>query len=213
MESTAQKKSPVRQLKDLGYPLMLIVFVLIVLALFFAAARFLSTNINSAISSPDEAAIQAQLTHINREDYDLIREKLQLPEIQPSGTGVIVPVEAPSTQGTTSQTTVVAPTAAAPQPAESKAIFSVAIFNSTKRSGVATMVKNDLTAAGYTVVKIGNKAIQEPQTLVQIKDRVQASPAALDEILSIVGKRFTIGDPQILESTSPYDIVITIGAK
>lgn len=205
MESTPSKKLTVQQLKDLEYPLMLIVFILIILALFFTAARFLSTNINSAISSPDETLIQAQLTHINVEDYDRVRVKLQLPAIQSSTTTATIPTATP-TSTTTPQVTE-------SQPTESKSIFSVAIFNSTKKPGIANTVKNDLTAAGFTITKVGNRSIQEPQTLVQIKDRVQASSATLDEILSILGKRFTIGDPQILESTSPYDIVVTIGAK
>lgn len=212
MESISPKKSTVQQLKNMEYPFMLIAFILIVLVLFFAATQFLSKNINSAISSPDESAIQAQLIHINTENYDLIRTKLQLPAIQQSGTAA-VSTETAGTPGATTEIATTSLTATTLQPVESKSIFSIAIFNSTKKSGIATTVKNELATAGYTVTKIGNKVTQESQTLVQIKDRVQASPVILSEILSILGKRFAIGDPQILESTSPYDIVITIGVQ
>lgn len=214
MESTPKNKMSIEQLKAMEYPIGMIAFILIVLALFFSVARFLSTSINSAISSPNETQIQAQLIHIDEEDYALVGTKLHLPAIQSSLTGATTTSETPTAAaGTTTVQTTPLSAASEPQPAESKSAFSLAVYNTTKKSGIAGTVKNDLVTAGFTVTKTGNKTPQEPQTLVQIKERVQASSAIIDEILSILGKRFAIGDPQILDSTSPYDIVITIGAK
>ncbi|OGM93722.1 hypothetical protein A2524_01305 [Candidatus Wolfebacteria bacterium RIFOXYD12_FULL_48_21] len=193
--------SVLQWIKSMQYPAILAVFAAIIVGLFFFAARFLSMSINAALSSPDEMQIQAQLTHINMSDYEPVKEKLNLPAIGSIGTGAVEP---PLPQEQAAQESL---------PTPAKSMFSIAVFNSTKQPGLANTLKGDLIAAGFTVAETGNKSPAEPTTIIRIKERVQASPAIIEEMILLIGKRFRVDDPQILENGSPYDIVITIGSS
>lgn len=207
METKHDNPQIIQRLKDAQYPTIMALFTLVIGVLFFGAARFLSTSINAAISSPDEAEIRAQLTHIDETNYARIEKKLHLPAIQP-------------TISTNAQQMPAAETPSAVEQiverqglTEQKTAFSLGIFNSTKKPGIAGTVKNDFAAAGFSVAKTGNTAPQEPQTILKIKERVQANSAIIEEMLAILKTRFTVGDPQLLEDASPYDIVIIIGER
>lgn len=208
------KKIDKERIRAMGYPAAMVVFALVVAALFVSIARFLSASIDAAISAPDEMQIQAQLVRVDTEAYDTVAAKLHLPAIGPaaSESAKTEPLATSATEASSTQQ-LATPVAQAPQTAEARSAFTLAVYNSTKRPGVAGTVKNDLTSAGFTVAKTGNSTPEEPRTIVQIKERVQASPAILEEVISLVGKRFTVDEPQILDDASPYDIVITIGAQ
>ena len=189
----------IRQWQKWGYPTTLVLVMGIVVVLFFIAARFLSTNINLAISSPDEAQIQAQLTHINRADYEAVEAKLHLPPLSSSEINA-----SPTTTPLVATTTQQVP--------KQKSALTIAIFNSTKKAGSAALLKNNLTTAGFPVTTIGNTTPEATQTIVQIKQH-EMNATTTEELLSLLHTRFTIDTPRILDEQSPYDIVITIGAR
>lgn len=204
MELVPKKQLTIERLKDLVYPIILVVFICSIIASFFFIAQFLSKSVDSAISSPNEAQIQAQLTYVNVDNYNAISKKIHLPQIQASAPIVqeVIP-----TEGATTSPVIVEQ----PGTESKKETFSVSVLNSTKKAGLATTVKNDLITAGFTIIKTGNTSPQETQTIVQIKEHVQASSAIVEEILTTLSKRFLVGDPQILEESASYDIVITVG--
>lgn len=194
--------------KNLLYPGIVIAFATVTLVLFIMATRFLSMAINRAVATPDEQEIQAQLTHLDLASYVLVGKKLNLAIDQDKTS------QTPSVGQTSTSTEnmPVIPTISA-HTTITKQNATIAIFNSTKKGGVAGTLRDDLVKKGFTVKKIGNSFPEETQTVVAIKDRVQGNPELIEEIIAIVGNRFSPADPQLLDDTNPYDIIITIGTR
>lgn len=205
MDSRKQNGSKIGQLKELQYPAMIAIFSIIALAVFFAATRFLSTNIDTAINPPDESIVQQQLPHIDTTTYEKTAKKLNLPSLNaptpPQTEAASVP--------TSTQEQIVTST----EKGRARNTFSIAILNSTKKIGIAKTLKEDLELVGFKKIQTSNTSPSRAETTVSFKESMQADQSILDEIVSITGKRFIVGDPQILEEGSPYDIVITLGNK
>lgn len=116
----------------------------------------------------------------------------------------------PTTVGTTTAPTSspsLSPTAI---PNNTSSTINIQVLNGTGVAGVASKVKDMLTAAGYTSVTTGNaQAYEYESTVIMAKPAVQASVPALQTLLS---KTYTLDNQKNnLDASNPYDVVIIVG--
>lgn len=184
------------KLKQIIYPLILIIFIAVAIIIFVISAKFLTNNINKAFRIDEEIA-KLGLIELNVSGFDLVSKKLTLPPLPP-------PPPPPSPE----------PIKELPPPPpmiEDKASLKIAILNSTQTAGLAAGLRNELTKAGFLIEKVGDQKNIEATTLIKVKESKKNSNL-INEIKDLVSKKYT-PEIQTLEEESLYDLVIIIGKK
>jgi len=106
-----------------------------------------------------------------------------------------------------------APTPIPEKKEENKAIFSLAILNSTGISGKAGELAKLMTAKGFRVTYTGNAKKLEQGTLIQVKETSKKIfPKSIQEIAKITKNQY-LPTETILDTKSEYDAIIIIGLK
>jgi len=181
--------------KDLTYPTIFLLFIVIVGMIFYFATQFISKNIN-AIFSGD---IGSESSSLNMANYTLITKKLGL-TIKSKVDSATSTVSLPNSSGTPATTTG--------QTLDKKG-FTINILNSTAKSGVAGTLALTLESAGFSKAKTGNKETPYATTTVAIKESVSSiSPALLGTIRKYYPEAISIVAPE----NSQFDVTITIGS-
>jgi hypothetical protein len=209
-----QRLSFLKKLKGLEwrnflYPLISGIFFLLIVGLSFSVLQFLSKNLNKAFSV-NEAAVQLQLVRVNRDNLVVAAKKLGIELVSEQPT--LPPPEPPPPPESVEQ-----PLEETLEEAleEDKTLLKIQVLNSTKTTGLAGLLKEELLNAGFLVENTGNFSTIQELTQVKIKEEKAASfPASVDELKQIVSEKYTLDEEaQNLEPDSPYDIVIIIGSN
>ncbi len=194
--------------KHVIYPIISVIFFAAVIFVLVKVAIFLSVSINKMFLAA-EMAEQAQAQRIDLENYLLVSRKLSLPEIQPASSEAEISPEISPT-GLEEQVSATSSPEISPLP-EDKTLLKLAVFNSTAQSGLAAALKETLTAAGFSVVQIGNQPPVKETTLLQVKPSKRNYENSLREIFDLVSQNYQPGDWQDLAETEEYDVVVVIG--
>ena len=147
------------------YTLILVTYFSIIILVFIFSVRFIGNTINSTLSIPQELQNNTE-NKIDLKSYSLIETKLNLNQIVPATT---TPTSTDNIliATTTTTTTVVATTMTV---AKIEVMPKIVVSNSTLKSGLARILKNNLQAAGLTVLKTNTIKPTTPQTIIKIKD-------------------------------------------
>lgn len=95
-------------------------------------------------------------------------------------------------------------------PERAPSSVKVAVFSTVNVKGAAATLKNELTAAGFTVATIGNQRPTQTETTLKVK---AGSSEFSDDLRAVVEKKYSVTVVGTLEETSPYDAVVVIGQK
>jgi hypothetical protein len=205
------------QWKKLIYPAVSTVLLLLVVVFFLFGARFLSNALNKAFAV-DQGIIESELTSVDFISLQLVAKKLGItiapdPGAEPETPS---PEEVPGeTQPPAEEvpTEPVDPPPVEPPPVivpEDKTAVKIQVLNSTGTAGLAGGLRTDLQQAGFTA-DVGNTSPAEATTIIKAKAVVSASfPNSFAEIQQVVAQKYSAIE-QVLEDSSPYDIVIVIG--
>lgn len=191
--------------KDLLYPAIFSIFLIIIIFVFVLAVEFFYTRIDAALSQNRDAAA-LELLRLDMNGLRIVADKLHV-TIHEKAPEVSAPIEAPAA--------VEPPTPDVPPVQETVIIdpasIKVAVYNSTETNGLAGKLKAVFENAGFTVSDTGNKKPALETTSVRIKERL-AGTSARETILSAISKSYS---PQIenLAADNTFDIIVIIGAK
>jgi hypothetical protein len=90
--------------------------------------------------------------------------------------------------------------------------LTVAIYNTTTSTTAITTLQTLLEKNGVVVAETGSKELDQPTTIIQIKDSIkQTRPDEFSALQKLVAKNYTATNLQTLEETSPFDLIIFIG--
>lgn len=183
--------------KDLVYPGIALLFVIIVGVLFSFATQFIAKNINDAFSGDTSA----ESSSLNMANYTIVAKKLGIEVgVQKN---ITTPPASPVTS-TTTETLVVD----SPQVLDKKSL-TINILNSTSKKGVATTLAQTLESAGFARATTGNEKKLYATTTIFIKDNKHAYFPLLLEAMS---KTY----PDAIVTTTAvgeFDVIIIIGTK
>lgn len=195
------------KLKQMAYPVILGVFILITVFLFVSVAKFLSRNINKSFVT--ETEIQSELTKLDVPAFYRVAKKLGInpetisSETPPAAPTVETTIETTAEESTTTESKIIQ---------KDKKSLRIAVFNSTNKIGLAAELKTNLTDVGFIVEKTSNQSPTEELTLLKVKENEQNSPA-IGEIFKIVSQKYADVTIQKLEETETYDAIIVIGNR
>lgn len=190
LRDTISKINP----RDLVYPGIILIFIVIVGVLFFLATQFIAKNVNNAFSSD----IGGESSALNMANYTLTAKKLGFST--EAGNGV-----APSTASSATMSAVVAES---PQTLDKKSL-TIAILNSTAKKGVATTLGKSLESLGFAKATTGNEKNLYATTTVIVKESKKSYEAL---ILEAVRKTY----PDAVATTTTAgttDTTIIIGSR
>jgi|GEM_PF-971925 len=123
----------------------------------------------------------------------------------------VSPSSSPSTSPMTSSTPTPTPSAT-PVPTAMLATYKVSVLNGSGQVGGAGKVKALLENAGFKVGNTGNAASYNfTNTVVQVKDTVPADVIAT--IKKTLSSEYSVEVGKALVTSSPYDIIVTVGSK
>lgn len=145
LRDTISKISP----RDLIYPGIILLFIIIVGILFSLVAQFIAKNINNAFSSDTGAESSA----LNMANYTLTAKKLGFSTEAGTSTVSISVTEAP----------------VASQSLDKKSL-TLSILNSTAKKGVATILTRMLESSGFAKATTGNEKKLYATTTILIKE-------------------------------------------
>jgi len=195
-ESLAETKP-----RDLIYPGVVLLFVIIVLVLFSLSTKFITNNINKAFSG--DAGGESRT--LNMDNYILVAKKLGIEVDRNKSVSTAVepsPLLAITTTATTTATTTMTDVR--------KEDLTLEILNSTTKSGVASALSKKLTAAGYSPAALGNQKKLLPNTTILIKEsKASFGPAILEEVKKVYGGATATTTTE----TADFDVTIVIGTK
>lgn len=206
------------KVKQVIYPAILGVYLLLILFVFVSATRFLSKNVNKSFQFGAEEAA-SELLRIDIPQLYRIAKKLGIAVGGESSSLQQQPppvVEQPPVIEAVTTTSSKAQEPATSSPltvsAEGKTSLTIGVFNSTDVPALAAGLKKTLEEAGFVVVETGNVTPREELTVVKVKAEKKDSPF-VSEIRELVRKQYTVQESATLEPTSSYDVVVTIGVK
>lgn len=182
--------------KDLIYPGIVFLFVIIVGVIFVIATGFIAKSIDTAFSGDTGEGS----TSLNMENYTLVAKKLGIStEIKKEATVVQVATAVPTETPATTTTQIL-----------DKKAFTLNILNSTGKSGLAGTLATSLESAGFVKAKTGNEKTLYATTTVAIKESKSAlSASLLEEVRKIYPDAVSTTSPE----TASFDVIITIGTK
>jgi len=92
------------------------------------------------------------------------------------------------------------------------ATFNVKVLNGTSTAGLAAKVQKQLEDVGFTVSSIGNADKKDyQQVIIQAKSTVPST--VTDTLKTTLGKTYTVGSVEELDSSEEDDIVVIVGIK
>lgn len=194
------KKTP---LSKFVYPILLLLCAIGIIVVFILSTRFLTQEINRVftLNTVDNSF------SIDLANYKRVAHKLGLPE-EITGTPASLPETASSTPITIENISA-SSTAAVSIPALDTSAITIAVYNATSASGLASKTKDKLIAAGFSVAKTGNANAQTTNTIT-LKESALKYLSLLREAL---GTSFTNATVITASMNAPYDAIITIGEK
>lgn len=182
--------------KDLVYPGITLLFIIIVGVLFSFATQFITKNINEAFSGD----IGTESSSLNMANYTIVAKKLGI-EV---GVQKNIATHPASQIATTTETIAVE----IPHVLDKKSL-TINILNSTTKKGVATTLAQTLESAGFSKATTGNEKKLYTTTTVFIKDDKRAYSSLILEAMSK-----TYPDAIATTTTSGgFDVTIIIGTK
>jgi len=219
------------------YALIFVLYATLVVLVFVYATKFLRDTLNTALSTPAGATIEAKYGQLDLGNYVLVADKLGLkkPSVNQIVTPeVINPVASPTIEIATNSPEIIAsPTpevvtiSPAPEvmpivapevvtPVITPVVVElrplIVIFNSTGQAGLAAKLKNQLTAVGYSVLETGNIKPIINNTIIKIKTSLNPDSKYLAEIKKIVALNYDFVLENLAES-SDHEVEIIIGSK
>lgn len=182
------------RLKQIIYPSIITVFLVVVIILLISSIKFLSQNINK-IFSPDTDISSSQLLKVDLDRFYFVAKRLGI-SIEPE----TAPPMTPPLQ--------IEP---APPPAElNKTSLKISVLNSAKIKGLAKNLKDSLETEGFSVENIGNTSPSRENTIVKIKESKEIYASLIKEVIS---QQYTLGDDEILGESENFDVIIIIGEQ
>lgn len=158
--------------KDLVYPGIFFVFLVIVGIVFYSATHFISQNISNIFST--QGATNTKGLELER--YQLIAKKLNIQVVVPSESGDAVP---------SPEATVATPEQATIKPEVlDKAALLITITNSTTKPGLASLLAKDITAAGFTAPKTATQKNTIATTTLILKESKKSFALFLLPVIS-----------------------------
>lgn len=176
--------------RDLVYPGIVLLFIIIVGILFSLSAKFIATNINSAFSGDTGA----ESSSLNMTNYAIVAKKL--------GFSAEADTSTPTTEST------VVTEASSTQALDLKSL-TIAVLNSTAKTGVATTLAKSLETSGFAKATTGNEKRLYATTTVIVRETKKDYIASL---LDAVHKTH----PDAIATTTmtgTIDATIIIGTK
>jgi hypothetical protein len=205
------------------YFLVFVLYTAMVVLVFIYATKFLSTNINIALSTPASSEINAKYGQLDLENYALVANKLGLKKSAPVNQEVTLPntvletstpieitTSSPENLITATPTPPIINPAITPEITEVKP--TIVINNSTNTAGLAAQLKNKLIAAGYQVIRTGNIKPSVATTVIKSKTSLNQDSKYLIDIKKIVDINYDF-NLETLAANSDHDIEIIIGNK
>ncbi len=207
------------------YALIFVLYIVIIVLIFSYAIHFLRTTVNTALATPTGTDMENKYAELDLANYSLIASKLGLQKSSPVVPEVIVPVVATSTEvlattppvevSTTSLPEIIPPTTT-PVVIEAPIVIekrpTIIITNSTTKSGLASDLKNKLSAVGYKIISTGNSRPSLVITTIKVKNSVAPDSTYLAEIKKIVKTSYDFV-VVTLDNTASSDIEVVIGGK
>ena len=201
------------------YALIFVLYIVIIVLIFSYAIHFLRTTVNTALATPTGTDMENKYAELDLANYSLIASKLGLQKSSPAAPEIVVPVVATSTEviatTTTSLPEIITPTTTpvvveTPIVAEKRP--TIVITNSTTKSGLASDLKNKLSAVGYKILSTGNSRPSLAITTIKVKNSIAPDSKYLAEIKKIVKTSYDF-IVVILDETASSDIEVVIGGK
>lgn len=181
--------------KDVVYPGILFVYIVLVAVVFFFATQFISKSINNVFYSTDAGDTEA----LNLEPYKLVAKKL----------GIVV--SAPKDNEPPNQVIVNdAPTIATSTPSLDKKAITIAVKNSTTKAGIASTLAKAIEGAGFKKPQTGNEATFYATTTVIMNE---GKKEYADILLEVVRKSYPEAISTTTADTGSNDAIVVIGVK
>ncbi|MEK7097334.1 MAG: LytR C-terminal domain-containing protein [Patescibacteria group bacterium] len=184
--------------KKIIYPLILLIVFSSTLLIFIFSTRFLLTVIKS-IFEVDDKELQSHIVKLDVDNALLIAEKLGVEIAAPAETQKAVEEAVENAEIATTTVEIKL----------DKADLKIAVFNATKKSGLASDLKKELENNGFAVDKIGNFPSEE-KNIFKIKE---SKKIFREEIEKIIENEYPETTTENLAEDEEYDIIILIGYK
>lgn len=185
LRDTISKINP----RDLFYPGIVLLFIIIVGILFSLSTKFIATNINSAFSGDTGA----ESSSLNMTNYTIVAKKLGFNTGAGTSTQAVestVPTEAPSAQALNLKS------------------LTIAVLNSTVKTGVATTLAKSLEASGFAKATTGNeKKLYATTTVIVRETKKDYATSLLDAVRKIYPSAIAA-----TTTTGTIDATIIIGS-
>lgn len=206
------------------YALIFVLYTVVIVLIFSYAINFLRTTINTALATPTGTDMENKYAELDLANYSLIANKLGLQKSNSVMPEVVTSVVATSTEviATTSvevpttSLSIITPPTTTPAIVEAPIVTekrpTITITNSTTKSGLASGLKNKLSAAGYKILSTGNSRPSLVITTIKVKNSVAPDSTYLAEIKKIVKTSYDFV-VVTLDATAGSDIEIVIGGK
>jgi hypothetical protein len=182
------------------YPLVSLVFALIIVLIFFFSVKFIAESIDRAFYEPSESEIASQVVLFDKANYIIVAKKLGIGVEEKKPENIVNPATPfPNI-----------PIGLQPE-LMPKNFIKIAIYNSTQTAGLAAKLKAVLVGGGFEVAETSTLSPALETTTIKTKDGFSTSPF-IEEIKTLVSSKYQIVSTT-LPSTSTFDVEIIIGRK
>lgn len=195
-------------LKKLFYPIVTLIFIIIVVTVFIIVSRFLSKQLNQPFTA-NQDGFKESSSGINNEDVKVVEDRLSN-----NGTSEQTPTTSDTTQSQTPENTATETTTqtnpdqttkpettgtqttentstTTPKAREDKTLLNISILNSTKTNGLAGNLKKTLEQNGYKNITAGNTETLNDHTVIKIGSSTKSQyETTLKELLTILQAQY-----------------------
>ncbi|MBI5077791.1 MAG: LytR C-terminal domain-containing protein [Candidatus Yonathbacteria bacterium] len=181
--------------RNLVYPGIISLFIIVTGVLFSFSTQFIAKNINTAFSGDTSSESSA----LNMTNYTLVAKKLGI-STESKKNAVVEPASVASSSPASAETSQIL----------DKKSITISILNSTTKSGVATALSQALLSAGFSKATTGNEKKQRDTTTVTIK---KSSASLSDALLEEVRKIYPNATANTTGESASFDATIIIGTE
>lgn len=184
------------KIKDLIYPSLSIMLLVVSVTLFLISLNFISKHINKALT---EEGSRDNLLSLNKGNFEPIRKKFNIKTEDTINQQITAPANIVETSSSNNSVSTIS--------TEEKSSLEMSVLNGTNTGGLASELKKILEDSGFIVNNTGNTDASSYTVL-----RIKKSKENFKEVLTkAISEKYTIGNFEELSETDPYDVIIVIG--
>lgn len=213
------KKLKNLKFKEIIYPIIMVLFLIIIASVFIAVAYSIASTINKIFNIKDKE-IESKIITFNVNDFEKVKKRLGIDDkesvqLNQTLTPAVIPALSENPLVLLSPSPALSPlpiisSVVAPSAQLDKKLLKIQVLNGVGEKGLAKIVKDFLEKSGFIVNDTRNAdKFSYKSVVIKTKD-IKRDYNALVE-MELMSNGYTVGAKETLSENDSYDMIIIIG--